>query len=141
MTSACENATTSSSSSSAGADEIFDTLTHISASVDVGLGLTAQAEIDAGGYSFGGSEPYSVVATAFALPTACVSFDAGAKSYAPATATAAGGRAGASGGHGGGRSGAAAGAVNPFGGQGVGLMGMVALSGLVLVGSVCFVLL
>ncbi len=122
-------------------NDVFDTLTHIDASVDVGLGLVAQAELDVGEYSFKDNKPFSLIETSFALPTACMSFDAGAKTYGPASATSsATGSATATKGHSGGKSGAA-GVVNPFGAQGAGLRGMVAVSGLMVVGSVCFVLL
>lgn len=108
--------------------------------MDVGLGLTAQAQVDVGDYSFKDNAPYSLLHTSFALPTACMSFDARAKSYAPAAATAttsATGSAAAAKGH----SGGAAGAVNPFGAQGAGLRGMMLLSGLMVLGTVCFVVL
>ena len=95
-----------------------------------------------GEYSFGAEEPYEVLATAYALPTACLSFDLGKGSYGPATAAAASASGSAKSHEGGKSGGAGAGAVNPFGGRGVGVMGvMVAVSGLVFVGSVCFVVL
>lgn len=87
-----------------------------------------------GDYSFKANEPYNVLEKSFALPTACMSFDAGAKTYGPASATASGSKTG------GGKSGAA-GVVNPFGAHGPGLRGMMAVSALMVVGSVCFVLL
>lgn len=110
--------------------------------MDVALGATAQAEVDLGDYSFKDAAPYNLLETAYALPTACMSFDAGAKSYGPATVTtSATGSATATKGHDGGKSGAAGAAVNPFGTQGAGWRGTMAVSGLVVVGSVCFVLL
>ncbi|KAL9066955.1 MAG: hypothetical protein Q9161_007199 [Pseudevernia consocians] len=136
----CENVTNSAVANGI-IDDVFDTLTHIDASVNVGLGLVAQAELDVGEYSFKDNAPYNLAETSFALPTACMSFDAGAKSYGPASATSsATGSATATQGHSGGKSGAA-GVVNPFGAQGAGLRGMVVVSGLMVVGSVCFVLL
>ena len=97
-----------------------------------------------GDYSFEADAPYTVLEKSFALPTACMSFDAGARSYGPASATSAAaggsGTAAAGKGHSGGKSGAAA-VLNPFGAQGAGLRGMMAVSGLMVVGSVCFLLL
>ena len=84
--------------------------------------------------------PYSLLQTSFALPTACLSFDAAAKTYGPASAAAAA-SATASKGHGGGGKSGAGVVVNPFGARGAGWRGVVAVSGLVVVGSVCFVLL
>lgn len=131
MSSKCENVTAS--------NDIFDTLTHIDASVDVGLGLTADADVDIGGISFEDAAPYSVLQTSYALPTACMSFDAGAKSYGPATATPSP-TTSATKGHDGAKSGAA-GVVSPFGAQGAGFMGTMAVSGLMALGSVFFMLL
>lgn len=131
MSSKCENFTAN--------NDIFDTLTHVDASVDVGLGLTAEADVDIGGISFEDAAPYSVLRTSYALPTACMSFDAGAKSYVPATATPSPTTTTTKG-HDGAKSGAA-GVVSPFGPQGAGLKGMVVVSELMVVGSVFFMLL
>ena len=142
MDSKCENITSSATANGL-INDIFDTLTHIDASVDVGLGLTAQAEVDIGDYSFADSAPYSLLETSYALPTACMSFDADARSYGPAAATASatGSADGSEGRSDGGKSGAA-GVVNPFGVlQSAGWRGMALVSGLLAVGSVCFVLL
>lgn len=109
--------------------------------MDIGLGLTAEADVDIGGVSFGDAAPYSLLETSYALPTACMSFDAGAKSYVSATATPSPTTTTTTAkGHDGAKSGAA-GIVSPFGAQGAGLMGMVAVSGLMVVGSVFFMLL
>ena len=99
--------------------------------MDVGLGLAAAAEVNVGKLSFEDNEPYSLLHTSYALPTKCMSFDAGAKSYAAATAAAATTTNSTTKGHGGAKSEAA----------GTGLRGMVLISGLVIVGSVFFVLL
>lgn len=135
----CENATNSALANGI-INDIFDTLTHVDASVIVGLGLTAQAEVDVGDYSFKDNKPYNLLERSFALPTACMSFDAGAKSYGPASATAA--SATATKGHNGAKS-EAAGVVNPWGAQGTGLRGTrtMLVSGLMILGSVHFVLL
>lgn len=104
--------------------------------MDIGLGLTAQAEINVGEYSFKDNKPFELLETSYALPTQCLSFDAGAKSYAAATATAAAAGSATAGGKG--RSGAVGGGDrNPF----VGWRGMLVGAGLVGVGSVCFVVL
>lgn len=137
VTSTCENVTGNAVANGI-INDIFDTLTHVDASVDVGLGLTAQAEVDVGDYSFRDNKPFSLLETSYALPTACMSFDAGAKSYGPASAT---GSASATTGHNGGKSGAVAGAINPFGAQGAGWRGLMAVSGLMVVGSVYFIIL
>lgn len=139
MDSKCENVTSSTVANGI-INDIFDTLTHIDASVDAGIGLTAQAEIDVADYSFEDNKPFSILETSFALPTACMSFDADAKTYGPASVTSSATGSATAKGHSGGKSGAAA-VVNPFGAQGLGLRGMVLVSGLMLVGSVCFVLL
>ena len=104
--------------------------------MEVGLGLVAEADVNVGGLSFQDSEPYSLLHTSYALPTACMSFDAGAKSYVAATAAAA---SATTTGHGGAKSGAAPGVI---GAQGTaGLNGMMLVAGLMVVGSVFFALL
>ena len=127
MSSKCENVTAAN-------EKVFDTLTHVDASVDVGLGLVAEADVDVGGLSFQDGEPYSLLHTSYALPTACMSFDAAKKSYGAATATptvTAGSAVGTKG-HDGTKNGA----------PGVGSRSvMLLLSNLVLVASVFFVLL
>ena len=137
VTSSCENVTNNAVANGI-INNIFDTLTHVEASVDVGLGLTAEAEVKVANIAYGDSEPYSLLQTSYALPTACMSFDAGAKSYVAATAAAA--RASSTDGHKGGKS-VAASVINPFGAPGAGLRGMVIVSGLMVVGSVFFLLL
>lgn len=133
VSSKCENATAN--------NDIFDTLTHVDASVDVGVGLTAEADVDIGGISFGDAAPYSVLQTAYALPTACLKFDAGAKSYVPATATPSVTTTTTTAkSHDGAKSGAA-GVVRPFGAQGAGFTVMLVVSELVVVGSLFFMLL
>ncbi len=116
-------------------NDIFDTLTHVDASVDIGLGIVAEADVHVGGVSFEDDAPYSLLHTSYALPTACMSFDAGAKSYVAATATPS-----ATQGHSGGKNGATN-VVNPFGAQGAGLRGLMAVSGLMVVGSAFFMVL
>ena len=120
MSSKCENVT-------AADEKVFDTLTHVDASVDLGLGLVAEVDVDVGGLSFQDDDPYSLLHTSYALPTACMSFDAAKKSYGAATATATPTK---------GHDGAKSGAADP------GLRSMMLLvSNLLLVGSLFFVLL
>ena len=89
----CETANTTSSIENKALDIVYDTLTHIDASVDLGLGVIAQAEIDFGEYSFKDKDPYVLLSTDFSLPTACVSFDAGKKTYGVPSATGSSGGA------------------------------------------------
>ena len=125
----CENATATGITA-----DIFDALTHVDASVAIGLDLTAQAELDAGDVNFKADAPYTLLGTSYALPTACLAFDPGAKSYGPARATAAAPTA--TKGRGAGDSGAG-GVANPFR---AGWAGALAVAGLMAVGSTCFVL-
>lgn len=105
------------------------------------MGITAEADVDIGGISFGDAAPYSVLQTSYALPTACLRFDAGAKSYLPATATpSVTTTTPTAKGHDGAKSGAA-GVVRPFGAQGAGFTVMLVVSELVVVGSLFFMLL
>ena len=141
MSSKCENVTSNAAANGI-IDDIFDTLTHVDASVNVGLGLTAEAEVDIGGISFEDAAPYSLLETSYALPTACMSFDAGAKSYVAATATPSSTSTSTTKAHDGAKSGAAGAVVSPFGSQGAGSMkGMMVVSGLMVVGSFFFMLL
>lgn len=90
-------------------DDIFGSLTNIVPEVDFDLELVAQAEFK----PFIDDDyeaKWTAVKTAFTLPTACISFDAGAKTFGSATATVT-----ASGGGGDSKKSAAtAGHVNPL---------------------------
>lgn len=142
MTAKCENASTTNTTTNTGKEIIFDALTHVDASVDVGLGLTAEAEVDVADVAFKDAAPYSLLRTSYALPTACLSFDEGAKRYGAATASPSpSATSTATKGHDGGKSGGAVGVVNPFGAQSEGLRGMMVVSGLMVVGSVFLMLL
>ena len=55
------------------------------------MGVIAEAEVDFGDYSFKDRDPYTVLSTGFALPTACVSFDGGKKTFGVPSATSSGG--------------------------------------------------
>ena len=139
---ACETANTSSSTANKALDFVYDTLTHIDASVDIGLGVTAQAEVDFGDYSFVDNAPYTVLSKGFALPTACISFDVAKKAFGvPSATTTKGGTAGGAPNTAGHASGASVEAYNPFG-RHTGISGrrwlMMPLLGIV---SACFALL
>lgn len=88
------------------------------------MGLVAQAEIRAGLFSIDDVAKWTAFKTAFPLPTACISFDAGAKTFVAATASAS-----AFGGEGFSKNAAMAGIVNPLMGivQRCGRFGMVML--------------
>ena len=128
----CETANTSSSVENKALDIIYDTLTHIDASVDLGLGVIAQAEVDFGDYSFTDKDPYTVLSKDFALPTACVSFDVGKKTFGAPSATSSGSVAGAAAKAAGHSGGAGLRETNPLGqhgsvlGRGWIVMGMLA---------------
>lgn len=85
-------------------DDVFGSLTNIVPEVDFDLGLVAQAELRAFGLRKDDVAKWTAVQTAFTLPTACISFDAGAKTYGAAGASATGGKKNA----------ATAGIVNPL---------------------------
>ena len=136
----CETANTSSSIENKALDIIYDTLTHIDASVDLGLGVIAEAEVDFGDYSFKDKDPYTVLSTDYALPTACVSFDVGKKTFGAPSATSSGSAAGAAAKAAGHSGGAGLRDTNPLGqyvsvlGRGWIVMGMLAAV------SACFML-
>ncbi|MCJ1465236.1 hypothetical protein MMC07_003852 [Pseudocyphellaria aurata] len=85
-------------------DDIFGSLTNIVPEVDFDVGLVAQAELKAFALTLDDLSKWTAVQTAFTLPTACISFDAGAKTYGAAGASATGGKKNA----------ATAGIVNPL---------------------------
>ncbi|MCJ1425160.1 hypothetical protein MMC29_003048 [Sticta canariensis] len=90
-------------------DDIFGSLTNIVPEVDFDLGLVAQAELRAGPFSIEKVDQWTAVKTAFTLPTACISFDTGAKTFVAPTASAS-----AAGGGGSRKNAATAGIVNPL---------------------------
>lgn len=77
-------------------DDIFGSLTNIVPEVDFDVGLVAQAEVHAFAYTLNNVAKWTAVQTAFTLPTACISFDARAKTFGSAavSATATGGAGG-----------------------------------------------
>jgi len=130
VNSKCENITNNAVANDV-INDIFDTLTHIDASVDLQLGVTAEAQARLGSYIVKDDEPYAVLDKSFSLPTACISFDRNAKTYGPAptsTSTKAPGAKGTSG---------ASTVSNPLGGQN-GLGQVVLSAGLIGVASVYF---
>ncbi|ERF75319.1 hypothetical protein EPUS_00111 [Endocarpon pusillum Z07020] len=64
-------------------DDAFDFLTLIEPSVVLDVELIAEADIDVG-VTIDINATYPLLSTAFPLPTACLSYDADAESYAPA---------------------------------------------------------
>jgi len=61
------------------------------------VGVVAEAEVRAGVFALVESQPFTVTQTGFALPTACLSYDAQAKTYGPASAVVASATASAGG--------------------------------------------
>lgn len=85
------------------------------------VGVIAEAEVHAGAFAFAEQQPFTAFQTGFALPTACLSYDAQAKTYGPASAVVASATASAGGKAlpGGGKDGkgaATGGKSNPLGG-------------------------
>ena len=98
--------------------DFFASLTHLTPTVEMGVGVLAQADIRAGTFKFGPDpEVHTVYQTEFPLPTACMSFDPQAKSFSPATAVVASATAsaGAKALPGGAKGGAVSGNSNPLG--------------------------
>ncbi|MCJ1276962.1 hypothetical protein MMC21_004771 [Puttea exsequens] len=95
----CENGTSST------ADKIFDSLTHISTSAEIGLGVVAEVKVGLGESLIDEGTPVNIVNKTFDLPSSCLSFDAAAKTYgAVPTGTKGAGTTGLKGGAVGGRS-------------------------------------
>ena len=69
-------------------EDVLGSLTNIVPEVDFDIGLVAQAELKGFGLTLDDVAKWTAVKTAFPLPTACISFDAGAKTFGAATATA-----------------------------------------------------
>lgn len=83
VNSKCENVTNNAIANDV-INDIFHTLTHIDASVDLQLGVTADAQVSLGDYIVKDDKPYAVLDKSFSLPTGCISFDGSAKTYGPA---------------------------------------------------------
>lgn len=75
--SGCNNITSSTAKNA-----IYDTLTHISTSAEIALGVIAQAEVNfPGAGDLQDEAKHTVLSTAFHLPTGCVGYDVDAKTY------------------------------------------------------------
>ena len=83
VNSKCENVTNNAVANEV-INDIFKTLTHIDTSIDLELGVTAEAQAKLGKYIIKEEVPYAVVETSFSLPTACISYDGKASTYGPA---------------------------------------------------------
>ena len=85
----CEPVKVATNTSSKGAlDDIHDSLTHLTSSVNISVGVIAEADVAIGNYIDGtAAVSKELWATSYPLPTACYSFDAEAKSYGTASAT------------------------------------------------------
>lgn len=101
-------------------DDIFGSLTHLKSEVDLAVGAVGELAVKAGNFKMGDTVSHTFWSTGFPLPTACLSFDAAAKTFgtptsstASTTATATPG-AGAAGGDS--SSAASTGRENPLGG-------------------------
>ena len=86
----CEPVKFATNTSSKGAlDDIHDSLTHLTSSVNISVGVIAEADVAIGNYIDGtAAVSKELWATFYPLPTACYSYDAEAKSYGSPTATA-----------------------------------------------------
>jgi len=111
--------------------------------VAFGIGLFAEAIINpnakASQYKLQDASSATLLQTAFALRTGCISFDSHAKTFGPATSSTTGGAAPTKGV--GGKSGSSRAAnrpriYNPFGGEEVGFRGLMVISGLGIVLSI-----
>lgn len=139
VNSRCENSTHSTTANKV-LDAVFDTLTHVDASVDFGIGLFAQAVVNpnakASQYKLQVASTATLLHTAFALPTRCISFDSHAKTFGPATTSTTGDAAPTK--SAGGKSGSSSAAnrpriPNPFGDKKVGFSVLMVMSGLAIV--------
>lgn len=75
----------------------FASLTHLTPAVNMSVGVIVEAEVHAGRFAFGEAKPFTVTQTGLSLPTACLSYDAQAKTYGPASAVVASATASAGG--------------------------------------------
>ena len=113
------------------------------------LGVDAEVDVHLGEVMVRDDLPFTVLSTGYSLPTGCVSFDAGAKTYgAPTTATTPSSTASATvaptnkanGAGGKGTSGTSLGVSNPFGNRDTGVGRMKAVVGLLVIVSACFMM-
>lgn len=90
VNSECEPVKVSANGSSKGfLDDIHDSLTHLTSSVNLSVGVVAEANVEIGNFfDHAAAASKELWATSYPLPTACYSFDAEAKSYGSPTETA-----------------------------------------------------
>ena len=85
----CEPVKIATNTSSKGAvDDIFDSLTHLTSSVNISVGVVAEANVNIGNFGHAVVASKELWGTSYPLPTACYRFDAEAKSYGSPTETA-----------------------------------------------------
>ena len=111
------------------------------------LGVDAEVDVHLGEVVVRDDLPFTVLSTGYSLPTGCVSFDAGAKTYgAPTTTPSSTASAAvaptnkANGAGGKGTSGASFGVLSPFGDRDTGVGRMKAVVGLLVTVSACFMM-
>ena len=69
-------------------DDLFGSLTHLEAAVNLSVGVVAEAHVEAMNYLKGDAiASHELFGTGFPLPTACYSFDAAAKTFGSPTTT------------------------------------------------------
>lgn len=108
----CNPATNSSSEGNNVVEDLFDSLTNIVPEINLDIGLVAEAQVQAGPYKALKNDKFTVASKQFTLPTACLSYDAQAKTFGAPTATPSGKK----GGDIGAKSAATGGLTNPFAG-------------------------
>lgn len=90
----CNPAGNSSSEGNHVVEDLFDRLTNIVPEIDLDIGLVAQAEVHAGAFRVREIDKFTVASKHFTLPTACLSYDAQAKTFGAPTATSSGNKDG-----------------------------------------------
>lgn len=98
-------------------DDFFSSLTHLTSEVDLAVGVVAKQKVAAGKFiDVAGRKAYTAFSTGFPLPTACLSFDAAAKTFgSPASGPTTSSTAGSGAVSGSSKSAASMGKENPFG--------------------------
>ena len=111
------------------------------------LGVDAEVDVHLGEVVVRDNLPFTVLSTGYSLPTGCVSFDAGAKTYGAPTTTPSSTASAtvaptnkANGAGGNGTSGASLGVSNPFGKRDTGVGRMKAIVGLLVTVSAYFMM-
>ena len=100
-------------------DDFFSSLTHLTSDVELAVGVVAEEKVEVGTFGdIAGRQPYTILSTDFSLPTACLSFDAAAKTFGSPTASSTASSTGTAGSNvipGGSKSVASMGMENPLG--------------------------